>query len=461
MSLASFAKLPNFSLRFDRGRASLALQSPCALLSDAPGADSAAFSSGIIESLVLDLGPQRGGVRIAGGWTGLRTQRTEVSRGTLTLHPSAMVQAGLEAWSFDGVEGDAFRISFREGEAVFAFDAVARWRGQDLAVSLRNVRATERRTPTAWSELMGALERRFGAALDEGTGEVIFHRPLRTMLKSTFLRWGMRIPSLDGSILSPPTLITKHAGEQAIRIDLQRESVRAVDMSALVPTAPITVALVRGELARARQALEAARPRLDARLADELEAAIAIESDAGESKMMLGASLMSHLQALEGAIRAVCEPHFDRPLKDISLGQVLMRLFQTSRRFNVEIQPQLVLLQKTLLNIEGLGRQLDPELDLWSTARPFLETWMQRQLGWNGLVERLKQEAPRYAQLLPELPRLVHQALRRSRQPDLVVLAMLEEQRRTHRLIRGLIYTAIGFGAGVLVMGLGTRWWQG
>ena len=169
----------------------------------------------------------------------------------------------------------------------------------------------------------------------------------------------------------------------------------------------------------------------------------------------------TRIDALEGAIRAVCEPHFDRPLKDISLGQVLMRLFQTSRRFNVEIQPQLVLLQKTLLNIEGLGRQLDPELDLWSTARPFLETWMQRQLGWNGLVERLKQEAPRYAQLLPELPRLVHQALRRSRQPDPVVLAMLEEQRRTHNLIRSLIYTAIGFGAGVLVMDLGMRWWQG
>ena len=169
----------------------------------------------------------------------------------------------------------------------------------------------------------------------------------------------------------------------------------------------------------------------------------------------------TRIDALEGAIRAVCEPHFDRPLKDISLGQVLMRLFQTSRRFNVEIQPQLVLLQKTLLNIEGLGRQLDPELDLWSTARPFLETWMQRQLGWNGLVERLKQEAPRYAQLLPELPRLVHQALQRSRLPDPVVLAMLEEQRRTHRLIRGLIYTAIGFGAGVLVTALGMRWWLG
>ena len=96
-------------------------------------------------------------------------------------------------------------------------------------------------------------------------------------------------------------------------------------------------------------------------------------------------------------MRAVCEPHFDRPLKDISLGQVLLRLFQTSRRFNVEIQPQLVLLQKTLLNVEGLGRQLDPELDLWSTAQPFLERWMNQQIGWRGFIDRLKDEAPRYA----------------------------------------------------------------
>ena len=93
----------------------------------------------------------------------------------------------------------------------------------------------------------------------------------------------------------------------------------------------------------------------------------------------------TRVDELEGAIRAVCEPHFDRPLKDISLGQVLLRLFQTSRRFNVEIQPQLVLLQKTLLNVEGLGRELDPDLDLWSTAKPFLERWMNEQIGWRGL----------------------------------------------------------------------------
>ena len=155
----------------------------------------------------------------------------------------------------------------------------------------------------------------------------------------------------------------------------------------------------------------------------------------------------TRVDELEGAIRAVCEPHFDRPLKDISLGQVLMRLFQTSRRFNVEIQPQLVLLQKTLLNVEGLGRDLDPELDLWNTAKPFLENWMHQQVGWAGFVERLRREAPRYVQLLPELPRLVHQAL----QPrpvgaprDLELLLL--EQRRTNRLLR------VGLVGGVIAL---------
>ncbi len=171
----------------------------------------------------------------------------------------------------------------------------------------------------------------------------------------------------------------------------------------------------------------------------------------------------TRVDALEGAIRAVCEPHFDRPLKDISLGQVLMRLFQTSRRFNVEIQPQLVLLQKTLLNIEGLGRQLDPDLDLWSTAKPFLERWMNEQIGWRGLLERLKNEAPRYAQLLPELPRLLHQSLQRSQaQGESPLLpALLAEQRRTNRLLQVLIYGAIGFVAGLLATRLALQlgWW--
>lgn len=119
----------------------------------------------------------------------------------------------------------------------------------------------------------------------------------------------------------------------------------------------------------------------------------------------------TRVDEFETAIRTVCEPIFDRPLKDISFGKVLLRLFQTSRRFNVEIQPQLVLLQKTLLNIEGLGRQLDPDLDLWKTAKPFLERWMSEQVGWRGFMQTLRLEAPQWSTIMPQLPRLVHQRL--------------------------------------------------
>ena len=166
----------------------------------------------------------------------------------------------------------------------------------------------------------------------------------------------------------------------------------------------------------------------------------------------------TRVDELEGAIRAVCEPYFDRPLKEISLGQVLLRLFQTSRRFNVEIQPQLVLLQKTLLNVEGLGRQLDPELDLWSTAKPFLERWMNEQVGWRALWSRLGREAPRYAKMFPELPRLVHDALEARARPDpatqRLLEALLAEQQRGNRLLRGVLLAAAGFLAGVLAV-----WW--
>jgi ubiquinone biosynthesis protein len=119
----------------------------------------------------------------------------------------------------------------------------------------------------------------------------------------------------------------------------------------------------------------------------------------------------TRVDELEAAIRTVCEPIFDRPLKDISFGKTLLRLFQTARRFEMEVQPQLVLLQKTLLNIEGLGRQLDPELDLWTTAKPFLERWMTEQVGWRALLREVKTEAPLWSAILPRLPRLAHQAL--------------------------------------------------
>ncbi|SDM21089.1 2-octaprenylphenol hydroxylase [Oryzisolibacter propanilivorax] len=167
----------------------------------------------------------------------------------------------------------------------------------------------------------------------------------------------------------------------------------------------------------------------------------------------------TRVNELESAIRAVCEPYFDRPLKEISLGMVLLRLFQTSRRFQVEIQPQLVLLQKTLLNIEGLGRQLDPDLDLWSTAKPFLEKWMLEQMGPQRFWRELKAEAPHYAKLVPELPRLLHDYLRhrpdRAREQQL--LALLAEQRRTNRLLQTLIYGGLGFVLGLLVMQLFVR----
>ena len=123
----------------------------------------------------------------------------------------------------------------------------------------------------------------------------------------------------------------------------------------------------------------------------------------------------TRVDELESAIRAVCEPIFDRPLAEIKFGMVLLRLFQTSRRFGVEIQPQLVMLQKTLLNIEGLGRDLDPQLDLWKTAKPYLERWMDEQLGWRGLARALKQEAPSWATMLPQIPRLVHRLLAEDR----------------------------------------------
>ena len=143
---------------------------------------------------------------------------------------------------------------------------------------------------------------------------------------------------------------------------------------------------------------------------------------------------------------------------------MLLRLFQTSRRFNVEIQPQLVLLQKTLLNIEGLGRQLDPELDLWNTAKPFLERWMNEQVGWRGLLERLKNEAPRYAQLLPELPRLLHQALQAPASGGRIGRAAWRcwpSSGAPTGCCRRLLFGALGFVAGVVLVRAWLHWLAG
>lgn len=155
----------------------------------------------------------------------------------------------------------------------------------------------------------------------------------------------------------------------------------------------------------------------------------------------------TRVDEFEAAIRSVCEPIFDRPLKDISFGKILLRLFQTSRRFNVEIQPQLVMLQKTLLNIEGLGRQLDPELDLWKTAKPFLERWMSEQVGWRGLLKAFKHEAPYLARTLPQLPRLVHQALaqpaRTDLQPQLERLIAAQQQENRWLIVIAILLAVL------------------
>jgi ubiquinone biosynthesis protein len=156
----------------------------------------------------------------------------------------------------------------------------------------------------------------------------------------------------------------------------------------------------------------------------------------------------TRVDEFEAAIRSVCEPFFDRPLKEISLGRVLLRLFQTSRQFNVEVQPQLVLLQKTLLNVEGLGRELDPDLDLWQTALPFLERWMNEQLGWLALENNIKREASNWATLLPALPRLVHQALTATATP--APNLELESLAAEVRGLRQLLWLAFAVAAGAL-----------
>jgi ubiquinone biosynthesis protein len=158
----------------------------------------------------------------------------------------------------------------------------------------------------------------------------------------------------------------------------------------------------------------------------------------------------TRVDELEAEIRVVCEPVFDRPLKEISLSKVLIKLFTASRRFNVHIQPQLVLLQKTLFNIEGLGRMLDPELDLWVTAKPFLERWMQKQIGPQGLKERLLAEAPYIVAALPELPRLLHQRLRApAAASDAAVQELAAAQRARNRWLAVIAALLL---AGVLVL---------
>jgi len=169
----------------------------------------------------------------------------------------------------------------------------------------------------------------------------------------------------------------------------------------------------------------------------------------------------TRVDEFESAIRTVCEPVFEKPLKEISFGNVLLRLFQTARRFDMEVQPQLVLLQKTLLNIEGLGRQLYPDLDLWQTAKPFLERTMSEQLGARSLLRNLRDSVPVLNDTLPELPELVHRFLKQSTTGNLQLEWKSREIRRLrqdmHRANRRTIGAVVGTGlllVAALILGL-------
>lgn len=160
----------------------------------------------------------------------------------------------------------------------------------------------------------------------------------------------------------------------------------------------------------------------------------------------------TNIEDFEFAIRTVCEPIFEKPLAEISFGHVLLNLFNTARRFNMEVQPQLVLLQKTLLYVEGLGRQLYPQLDLWTTAKPFLETWLRDQVGIPAIIRALKEKAPFWAEKLPELPELFYDSLQQHKvlqQSVDRVFAQLDKQRNRHGRSRYLF----GIGATLLLSG--------
>lgn len=167
----------------------------------------------------------------------------------------------------------------------------------------------------------------------------------------------------------------------------------------------------------------------------------------------------TRIEEFESAIRSVCEPIFEKPLKDISFGQLLLRLFQTARRFDMNVQPQLVLLQKTLLNIEGLGRELYPELDLWQTAKPFLEKWFHDRFGPKAKIKQLIEQFPDFADHLPEIPGLIYKALDNAAYAQKFIesqnneIALLRQQMHAnHRLnVLTILLGAVTIAAAVLL----------
>lgn len=160
----------------------------------------------------------------------------------------------------------------------------------------------------------------------------------------------------------------------------------------------------------------------------------------------------TNVEEFEFAIRTVCEPIFEKPLAEISFGHVLLNLFNTARRFNMEVQPQLVLLQKTLLYVEGVGRQLYPQLDLWKTAKPFLESWIKDQVGIPALVRAFKEKAPFWIERMPEIPELVYQTLQQSKQLQTSVDTIVRDFQVRH-VRQGQSRYLFGIGAVLLLSG--------
>ncbi len=148
------------------------------------------------------------------------------------------------------------------------------------------------------------------------------------------------------------------------------------------------------------------------------------------------------VEEFESAIRTVCEPIFQKPLAEISFGHVLLNLFNTARRFDMQVQPQLVLLQKTLLYIEGLGRQLYPQLDLWKTAKPFLENWVQQQVGLPAVWRQVKENLPFWAEKLPQMPNLLHQYLEQGPKQQRQLLLQLQQLATQQHKARAQIVAA-------------------
>ncbi len=160
----------------------------------------------------------------------------------------------------------------------------------------------------------------------------------------------------------------------------------------------------------------------------------------------------TNVEEFEFAIRTVCEPIFEKPLAEISFGNVLLNLFNTARRFNMEVQPQLVLLQKTLLYVEGVGRQLYPQLDLWRTAKPFLENWIKDQVGLPSLIRAFKEKAPFWVEKMPELPELVYNSLSQSKHLKHSIDKIQQDLQR-HHVREGQSRYLLGMGATLILSG--------